>query len=63
MWCGQTLFFLDQEAGGIILDTLESVDGGVKEAREERVAVVNGMRDRIRETSLAVASVVRIFLI
>ena len=45
-WCGQT-FFHEHEACGIVLDTLESVDGGVGEAREERVAVVNaGQNDR-----------------
>ena len=35
------LFLFEYEAGSIVLDTLESVDGGVRKAREERVAVVS----------------------
>ena len=38
-------FHFDFEAGSIVLDTLESVDGGVGKAREERVAVVNAGQD------------------
>ena len=33
VWSG---FFLEHETCGIVLDTLESVDGGVREAGEER---------------------------
>ena len=41
------LFLSEHEAGSIVLDTLESVDGGVGKAREERVAVVNaGQNER-----------------
>ena len=36
----------EYEAGSIVLDTLESVDGGVGEAREERVAVVNAGQNK-----------------
>ena len=40
-------FLFKYEAGGIVLDMLESVDGGVGEARKERVAVVNaGQKER-----------------
>ena len=41
------LFFLEHEVCGTVLDTLESVDGGVGKAREERVALVNaGQNER-----------------
>ena len=35
------LFLFEHEAGSVVLDKLESVDGGVKKAREKRMAVVN----------------------
>ena len=38
-------FLFEHEAGSTVLDTLESVDGGVWEAREERVAVVNARQN------------------
>ena len=38
--------FLFEAAGSIVLDTLESVDGGVGEAREERVAVVDAGQNK-----------------
>ena len=34
-------FLFEYKTGSIVLDTLESVDGGVGKAGEERVAVVN----------------------
>ena len=44
MW---SLFLLEYEAGSIVVDTPESVDGGVGKATEERVAVVNaGQNER-----------------
>ena len=39
-------FFSEHKAGSIVLDTLESVDGGVRKAREERVAVVNAGQNK-----------------
>ena len=40
-------FLFEYEAGSVVLDALESVDGGVGKAREERVAVVNaGQNER-----------------
>ena len=55
-------FFLEHEACGIVLDTLKSVDGGVGEAREVRVAVVNAGQNK-RDNKFGAASVVRYFLI
>ena len=43
------------------MDTLEGVGGGVREAGEERVAVVKARQNET--TSLVVASVLRYFLI
>ena len=44
------LFLFEYEAGSAVLDALESVDGGVGKAREERVAVVNaGQNERDNE--------------
>ena len=40
------LFLFEYEAGSIVLDTLERVDGGVRKAREERVAVVNAGQNK-----------------
>ena len=41
------LFLFEYKTGSIVLDTLESVDGGVRKAGEERVAVVNaGQNER-----------------
>ena len=40
-------FLFEYEAGSVVLDALESVDGGVGKAREERVAVVTaGQNER-----------------
>ena len=48
MWAD--FFFLSTRRGRIVLDTLESVDGGVRKAREERVAIVNaGQNERDNE--------------
>ena len=48
MW--SDFFFLSTRRGRIVLDTLESVDGGVRKAREERVAIVNaGQNERDNE--------------
>ena len=55
-------FFLEHESCVIVLDTLESVDGGVGEAREERVAVVNAGQNK-RDNKFGSGFKIRYFLI
>ena len=40
------LFLFEYKAGSIVLNTLESVDGGVGETREKRVAIVNAGQNK-----------------
>jgi hypothetical protein len=45
-----SLLLSEHEAGSVVLDTLQSVGGGVGEAREQRVAVVDsGQNERDNE--------------
>jgi hypothetical protein len=43
MW--SDFFFFEDQAGCMILDALEGVGGGVRETREERVAIVNARQN------------------